>query len=65
MSIHWTKEQATVYPVIALRKVDGILHEDHFTFINNNLTYDVPFAELCNSMVHTYYDETDKNIEII
>ena len=24
MSIHWTQEQATVYPLVVLRKVDGI-----------------------------------------
>ena len=64
MSIHWTQEQATVYPVVVLRKVDDILHEDHFTFISNDLTHDVPFVELCNSMIHTYYDERDINIEM-
>ena len=53
MSIHWTQEQATVYPVVVLRKVDGILHEDHFTFISNDLTHDVPFVELCNAMIDT------------
>ena len=30
MSIHWTQEQATVYPVVVLRKVGGILREDKF-----------------------------------
>ena len=30
MSIHWNQEQATVYPVVVLKKVDGILCEDHF-----------------------------------
>ena len=47
-----------------LRKVDGILHEDHFTFISNDPTHDVPFVELCNAMIHTYYDERDIKIEI-
>ena len=64
MSIHWTQEQATVYPVVVLRKVDGILREDHFTFISNDPTHDVPFVELCNAMIHTYYDERDIKIEI-
>ena len=64
MSFHWIQEQATVYPVVVLRKVDGIFHEDHFTFISNDLTHDVPFVELCNAMIHTYYDERDINIEI-
>ena len=53
ISIHWTQEQATVYPVVVLRKVDGILHEDHFTFISNDLTHDVPFVELYNAMIDT------------
>ena len=29
MSIHWTQEQATVYPVVVLRKTDDVLCEDH------------------------------------
>ena len=37
-SIHWTQEKATVYLVVVLRKVDGILHENHFAFISNDLT---------------------------
>ena len=53
-----------VCPIVVLRKVDGILHEDHFTFISNDLTHDVPFVELCNAMIHTYYDERDIKIEI-
>ena len=64
MSIHWNQEQATVYPILVLGKVDGILHEDHFTFINNDLTHYVPLVELCNAIIHTYYDERDINIEI-
>ena len=40
------------------------LREDHFTFISNDLTHDVPFVELCNSMIHTYYGERDINIEL-
>ena len=40
MSIHWTQEQAIVYPVVVLRKVDGILRDDHFTFISNDLTHE-------------------------
>ena len=51
MSINWTQEQATVYQAVVLRKVDGILREDHFTFVSNDLTHDVPFVELCNSMI--------------
>ena len=29
MSIHLTQKQATVYPAVVLRKVDGVLLEDH------------------------------------
>ena len=64
MSIHWDQEQATVYPVLVLWKVDGILREDHFTFISNDLTHYVLLVELCNAIIHTYYDERDINIEI-
>ena len=63
MSIHWTQELAMVYPVVVLRKVDSVLREDHFTFISYDLTHDVPFVELCNAMIHKYYDERDINIE--
>ena len=45
MSLHWTREQATVYPVVVLRKID-VLGEDHFTFISNDIKHDVPFVDL-------------------
>ena len=64
MSIYWTQEQAKIYPVVFPGKVDGILREDHFTFISNDLTHDVPFVELCNTMIHIYFDERNINIEI-
>ena len=47
-----------------MRKVEGILREDNFFFISNDLTHYVPIVELCNSMIHTNYDERDINIEI-
>ena len=53
MSIHWNQKQATVYPILVLWKVDGILREDHLTFISNNLTHYVPLVELCNAIIHT------------
>ena len=40
------------------------MREDHVIFISKNLTHDVPFVELCNSMIHAYYDERDINIEL-
>ena len=36
----------------------------NFTFISNDLTHDVPLVELCNAMIHTYYDERNINMEI-
>ena len=36
----------------------------NFTFISNDLTNDVPLVELCNAMIHTYYDERNINMEI-
>ena len=45
MSLHWAEEQATVYPVVVLRKID-VLHEYHFTFISDGIKHDVPFLEL-------------------
>ena len=53
ISIHCTQEQATVYPVVVLRKIDNVLHEDHFTFISDDMKHDIPFVELCNGMIHT------------
>ena len=64
MSIHWTQEQATVCPVVVLRKIDNVLHEDHFTFISDDIKHDVPFVELCNDMIHTYYDKINVDIDL-
>ena len=43
VSIHWTQEQATVFPVVVLRKVNNYVQEDHFVFISDDLKHDVPF----------------------
>ena len=43
MSIHWTQEQATVFPVVVLRKVNNYVQEDHFVFVSDDLKHDVPF----------------------
>ena len=66
MSIHWTQEQATVYPVVVLRKIDDVLRkiEDYFTFISDDIKHDVPFVELCNDMMHTYYDKINVDIDL-
>ena len=62
MSIHSTQEQATVYPVVVLWKVEDRVREDHFVFISDDLKHDIPFVEICNSMIHKHY--TDRNIPL-
>ena len=54
MSIHWTQDQATVYPAIVLMKVNDIVCEDHFTFISDEIQHYVPFVEIYNVMLHVY-----------
>ena len=53
MSIHWTQDQATVYPAIVLMKVTDIVCEDHFTFTFIIQHY-VSFVEIYNVMLHVY-----------
>ena len=57
MSIHWTQDQATVYPIVVLRKVGEDVREDHLVFISDDRKHDVPFVELCNELTHKYYAE--------
>ena len=45
-----------------MRKIDDVLREDHVTFID--IEHHVPFVELCNDMIHTYYDEINVDIEL-
>ena len=53
MSIHWTQEQATMFPIAIIRGYhQGIIKEEYFTFISVDLKHDVPFVELCNSIIH-------------
>ena len=63
MSIHWTPEQATVSPVVVLRKVNSCVGENHFVFINDVLKHDVPFVEICNNIFHKYY--ADINMPVL
>ena len=58
MSIHWTTEQATVYPVVELRKVDvNTIKEDHFVFTSDDKTHDPAFVECCFSCISSFYQE--------
>ena len=61
-SLHWTQEQATVYPVVVLRQVNDVIREDHITFISSDLKHDVPFVEFCNDLLHEYYKSEGYNI---
>ena len=63
MSIHWTPEQATVSPVVVLRKVNSCVGVNHFVFINDVLKHDVPFVEICNNIFHKYY--ADINMPVL
>ena len=49
--------------MVVLRKID-VLCEDHFAFISDYIKHDVPFAELCNDMINTYYDEVNLDINL-
>ena len=41
-SLHWTQEQATVYPIVVLKNAREDVQEDHLTFISNNRKHVVP-----------------------
>ena len=52
-SLQWTQNQCTVYPAVALRKVNDEIKEDHFVVISD----DVKFVELANSKIDEYYNQ--------
>ena len=54
-SLHWTQEQATIYPIVVLTKVVEDVREDHHVFISEDRHHDVPFVELCNNILHEHY----------
>ena len=61
-SLHWNQEQATVYPIVVLRKVGEEAREDHLIFISEDRKHDVPFVELCNDMLHKHYQDEGLSI---
>ena len=61
-SLHSTQEQATLYPVVVMRRVDGVIQEDHITFISSNLKHDAPYVEFCNELLHEYCKSEGLNI---
>ena len=56
-SLHWTQSQCTVYLVVALRKVNDEIKEDHVVVINDDIKHDVKFVELVNIKIDEYYIE--------
>ena len=63
-SLHWNQEQATVYPIVVLRKVGEEVREDHLIFISEDRKHDVPFVELCNDMLHKHYQDDGLSITV-
>ena len=63
MFIYWTLGQATIFPVVVLRKVNNFVQEDLFVFISDDLKPDVPFVESCNNIIHKYY--ADINMPVL
>lgn len=49
VAIHWTQEQATVYPVVVLRKVEDQVREDNFVFVSDDLKHDILFVEFATA----------------
>jgi hypothetical protein len=62
--IHWCQDECTVYPVVVLRKVDGVLREDHFCIFSADLKHDAAFVEAANTKIHEYYQQNGVNIEL-
>ena len=54
MSVDWTQQQATDFPVVFLIKVNGVVREDHFVFISKDLKHDIPFVKICSSIINKY-----------
>ena len=61
-SIHWTIQQATVYPVVTLRCHNKKIVEDHFVFISDDRTHDSPFVVYCDDHIKEFYSANYPNI---
>ena len=71
MSFAWRNHVCTLdtragnsLPNCCLEKIDNVLCEDHFTCISDDIKHDVPFVELCNDMILTYYNEVNVDIDL-
>ena len=61
-SIHWTIQQATVYPVVTLWCHSKKIVEDHFVFISDDRTHDSPFVVYCDDHIKEFYSANYPNI---
>ena len=61
-SIHWTIQQATVYPVVTLQCHNKKIVVDHFVFISDDCTHDSSFVEYCADHIKKFYSANQPNI---
>ena len=61
-SIHWTIQQATIYPVVTLRCHNKKIVQDRFAFISDDRTHDSSFVEYCADHIKEFYSANDPNI---
>ena len=61
-SIHWTIQQATVYPVVRPQCHNKKIVEDHFVFISDDCTHDSSFVEYCDDHIKEFYGANHPNI---
>ena len=60
-SIHWTIQQATVYPVVTLRCHNKKIVEDHFVFISDDRD-DSSLVKYCADHIKALYSAKHPNI---
>ena len=61
-SIHWTIQQATVYPVVTLQCHNKKIVEDYFVFIKDDRTHESSFVEYCADHIKEFYSANHPNI---
>ena len=61
-SIHWTIQQATVYPVVTLPCHNKKIVEDRFVFISDDRAHDSSFVEYCADHIKEFYSANLLNI---
>ena len=58
-SLHWTQNQYTVYPVVALCKINDEIKEDHFVVISDDIEHELKFVEIADIKIDEYYTQKD------